>query len=159
MRAWRDRVDYTEGRLEFGETERSSGAEIAFAAKPVGEAEVEEIERNARADFDEAVGDREGVVKDRVVGEAAHGEVIEPVDGRGGEGSGVVVLDANFAGEHEDKYRTAGSLSPTFAQIGRMWATRLFQRPTVANPECRRFPLSFHALQRGPPLANVVSCL
>jgi hypothetical protein len=29
------------------------------------------------------------------------------VDGRGGKDSGVVVLDADFAGEHGDKYRTA----------------------------------------------------
>jgi hypothetical protein len=29
------------------------------------------------------------------------------VDGRGSESAGVVVFDADFAGEHGDKYRTA----------------------------------------------------
>ncbi len=83
VRAWRDRVDYTDARLKFGEVERAAGAEIAFAAEPVGEAVAEQIEGHARADFEEAVGDGKSVVKDGIVGEVAHGEVVEPVEGAG----------------------------------------------------------------------------
>jgi hypothetical protein len=44
---------------------------------------MEAVERDARAGFEEAVGDGEGVVEDGVVGEVAHGEVVELRDGAG----------------------------------------------------------------------------
>ncbi len=71
------------GSGEFGEGEVFVGLEVAFAAEPVFHGEVEAVEGDAVARFEEAVGDGEGVVEDGVVGEVAHGEVVDPVQRAG----------------------------------------------------------------------------
>ena len=59
------------------------------------------VERDARAGFKQTVGDGEGVVEDRVVGEIAHGEVVELCDGAGvGLAGSVDAFDGEFAQEH-----------------------------------------------------------
>ena len=73
--------------------------------EPVLHGGAEVVQGDAIADFEEAVGGGEGVVEDRVVGEVAHGEAVEPLDGAGlwwgvwiavrGE-----VFDRDFALEH-----------------------------------------------------------
>ena len=52
------------------------------------------------AGFEQAVGDGEGVVEDGVVGEVAHGEVVELRDGAGvGCAGGVDAFDGEVAEE------------------------------------------------------------
>lgn len=66
--------------------------EITFAAEPVFHGVAELVERDCGADFHATVGDRESVVENRGVGEAAHGEVVQPLHGaRVGLAAGFVV--------------------------------------------------------------------
>ncbi len=75
--------------------------EVGFAAEPVFHGGLEAVEGDAVADFEGAVGEGKGVVEDGVVGEVAHGEVVEPLDGAGGGGGGFSeVFDGEFAIEH-----------------------------------------------------------
>jgi hypothetical protein len=58
----------------------------------------EAVDGDAGAGFEQAVGDGEGVVEDGVVGEVAHGEVVELRDGAGvGGAGGVDAFDGEFA--------------------------------------------------------------
>jgi hypothetical protein len=54
--------------------------EIAFAVEPVLHGELEFVQGDAVAGFEEAVGSGEGIVEDGIIGEVAHGEVVDPVD-------------------------------------------------------------------------------
>ncbi len=82
----------------FGDAEGIGGGEVGFAAEPVFHGGGETVEGDAGAGFEEAVGDGEGVVEDGVVGEVAHGEVVELGDGAevGGAG-GVDAFDGEFS--------------------------------------------------------------
>ena len=66
--------------------------EVAFAAKPVFHGVAELVEWDCGADFHAAVGDRESVVENRGIGEAAHGKVVQPLHGaRVGLAAGYVI--------------------------------------------------------------------
>jgi hypothetical protein len=60
-----------------------AGFEVALAAEPVFHRGLQAMERYAVAGFEHAVGNRKRVVKNGVVGEVAHGEVVDPLDGAG----------------------------------------------------------------------------
>jgi hypothetical protein len=61
------------------------------------------VERHAEAGFEQSVGDGERVVEDCIVGEVAHGEVVELLDrAEVGEAVGVDRFDGQFAGEHKE---------------------------------------------------------
>ena len=78
-----------------------AGREVALAAEPIFHFDVELIEGHAVADFEDAVGDGKGVVEDGVVGEVAHREVVDPLDGAWIRyAGGVDALDSKFAGKH-----------------------------------------------------------
>ena len=85
----------------FGDAEPFLFLEVALAVKPVLHGGGEAVEGNAITDLESAVGDGKRVVEDGVVGEVAHGEVVEPLD-RAGLGGGVLreVFDGNFAQKH-----------------------------------------------------------
>jgi hypothetical protein len=63
------------------------GFQIAFAAKPVFHGQVETVERDAMAGFEQSVGGGKRVIEDRVVGKVAHGKVVDPADGAWVRGS------------------------------------------------------------------------
>jgi hypothetical protein len=67
----------------LGDAEPFVLLEVAFAVEPVIHRRAQAVERDAIAYFQHAVGDGEGVVEGGVVGEIAHGEVIQPLDGAG----------------------------------------------------------------------------
>ena len=75
--------------------------QVAFAAEPVFHVVFQAVERDAGAHFEDAVGDGERVVEDGIVGEVAHGEVVEPFEGTGLAFAVVFEVDVNFAGEHK----------------------------------------------------------
>lgn len=88
-------------RVLFSDAERFTGLEIALAAKPVFHGCPEAVERDAEASFEKAVGDGERIVKDGVVGEVAHGEAVDPLNGAGmGAAFGVNAFDLELAEEH-----------------------------------------------------------
>ena len=90
--------------FEFGDAEAVGGGEVGFAAKPVFHGRGEAVEGDARAGLEQAVGDGEGVVEDRVVGEVAHGEVVELRDGAGlGLAGGVDAGDGEGSKVHSCK--------------------------------------------------------
>jgi len=90
------------GLIEFRDFQAIFRFKVAFAAEPVFHGNLQAVERDAVAGFEEAVGDGEGVVKDGVVGEVAHGEVVDLVDGAGvGLAGGVDALDGETADEHD----------------------------------------------------------
>jgi len=78
-----------------------AGLEVAFAAEPVFHGGEEAVEGDVVSGFEEAVGEGEGVVENSVVGEVAHGEVVDPVQRAGGfcpvRGE---AMDRKFTGEH-----------------------------------------------------------
>jgi hypothetical protein len=85
----------------LGDAELFLFLEVGLAVEPVLHGGGEAVEGDAVADFEESVGDGEGVVEDGVVGEIAHGEVVEPVDGAGlGDGGFKEVFDGDFALKH-----------------------------------------------------------
>ena len=69
--------------------------EIGFAAEPALHRDAEMVDGNARARFEQAVGDGQGVVEDSVIGKGSHGEAVEPFDGAGGRGVRVGVFDGS----------------------------------------------------------------
>ncbi len=88
-------------RSLFGDAERVGGGEVGFAAEPVLHGDGEAVEGDAGTGFEEAVSDWQGVVEDRVVGEVAHGEVVQLGDGTTvRDAGGVDAFDGEFAGEH-----------------------------------------------------------
>ena len=75
--------------------------EIAFALEPVFHGGLETVEGHAATDLKERIGDGKGVVEDGVVGEVAHGEVVDLADGAGvALACGVYAVDGESAGEH-----------------------------------------------------------
>jgi len=68
--------------------------------EPVFHVGAEAVERDAAADFHEPVGDGKRVVKDRIVGEVAHGKVVEPVERAGLRLAVIFEGDVDLAGEH-----------------------------------------------------------
>ena len=56
---------------------------IAIRESLVGLVCDETADGDAAASLDESIGDRQGVVEDGIVGEVAHGEVVDPGDGTG----------------------------------------------------------------------------
>ena len=75
--------------------------EIAFAPEPIFNGGLEPVEGDAVADLEESIGDGERVVEDGVVGEVAHGEVVDLADGAGVTlAGGVDAVDGEAAGEH-----------------------------------------------------------
>jgi len=58
-----------------------SGPDVIFAAKPVLHAGLQAIEWNAISGLEQTIGDGKRVVEDGVVGEVAHGKVVDPADG------------------------------------------------------------------------------
>ena len=75
---------------------------VPFAAKPVFHGRLQSIERDAMAGFEHPVGNGQRVVEDRIVGEVAHGEVVDPADGAGvGCAGRVDALNGDAPHEHE----------------------------------------------------------
>jgi hypothetical protein len=75
--------------------------EVTLAVEPILHGGGEAVERDSIADFESAVGEGKGVVEDGVVGEVAHGKVVEPLDGTGLGGGGFgEEFDGDFALEH-----------------------------------------------------------
>jgi len=68
---------------EFGDFEAVFRLEIAFAAEPILHGRLEAIEGDAVAGFEQAIGNGQRVVEDRIIGEVAHGEVVDPGNGAG----------------------------------------------------------------------------
>lgn len=97
--------------------ESLAGFEVAFAAEPVFHGGLKTGKWDAVPHFEQAVSRWKRIVKDRIIGEIAHGKVVDPVDGARGERSrGVNPLD----GEHTRKHalsvidnRDQGFLSST----------------------------------------------
>ena len=75
--------------------------EIAFAPEPIFHGGLETVEGYAVADLKERIGDGKRVVEDGVVGEVAHGKVIDLADGTGVTfAGGVDAVNGEAAGEH-----------------------------------------------------------
>ena len=88
--------------VRFGDRQPVACFEIALAAEPVFHGGLEAVQGDAVPCFEEAVGGGEGVVKDGVVGEVAHGEVIDPVDGAGVMPAlAIDSFDGQLAREHD----------------------------------------------------------
>jgi len=82
------------------------GSDVILAAKPVPHAPLQAVEGDAIAGFENAVGDRERVVEDGVVGEVPHREAVDPLDGtRMSDARGVDAFDTQGAGEHAQAKR------------------------------------------------------
>jgi hypothetical protein len=60
-----------------------SRSDVSFAPEPIFHGWLEAIDWNPVSDLHQPVGHGEGVVKDGIVGEVAHGEVIDPPDRTG----------------------------------------------------------------------------
>ena len=89
------------GAAIFGDFQAFPWLEIAFAPEPIFHGGLEPVEGDAVAGFEKAIGDGEGVVEDGVVGEVAHGEVVDLADGAGvALAGGVDAVDGEAAGEH-----------------------------------------------------------
>ena len=89
------------------DAESVAGREVAFAAKPVFHVALELIEGHTVTDFEEAVGNRKGVVEDGVVREVAHGEVVDPFDGAGMRyACGIDAFDDELAGKHSNQAKS-----------------------------------------------------
>ncbi len=92
--------------------------EVALAAKPVFHGRLKAIERDPAAGFKLAVGGGEGVVKDCFVGEVAHSEIIDPVDGaRVGLAGGIDSLDGEAARKHVSTVTDTRSPAAIFIQM------------------------------------------
>ena len=86
---------------EFADGEAFFGLQVAFAAEPVFHGWLKAVEWDVVSGFEKAIGDGQSVVEDSVVGEVAHGEIVDPVDGAGGFRSfGIYVANREFAHEH-----------------------------------------------------------
>lgn len=59
------------------------GLKIAFAAEPVLHGGPELIERDTVTGFEQAIGGGESVIENGVIGEVAHGKVVDPFDWAG----------------------------------------------------------------------------
>ena len=95
---------------EFGDAEVVGGGEVALAAEPVLHGGREAVDGDARAGFEQAVGDGEGIVEDGVVGEVTHGKAVEMRDGAGVGCAGVVdALDSESSCKH--RYRVLAARS------------------------------------------------
>jgi hypothetical protein len=93
--------------------------EVALAAKPIFHRGLKAIERNAAASFEQAVGGGERVIKDCVVGEVAHGEVIDPMDWAQVMGAGGIdSLDGETARKHATTVTDADSPATDFLHTG-----------------------------------------
>ncbi len=78
--------------------------EIAFTPEPVLHVVVKPVEGDAVAGFEQAIGGGESVVKDGIVGEVPHGEVVNPVDGTGmGPSFRIDALNVELTGKHKNK--------------------------------------------------------
>jgi hypothetical protein len=69
------------GGVEFTDLKPLIALEIAFAVKPVLHGRLQAVEGYARPGFEQSISGGKCVVKDGVVGEVTHGEVVDPVDG------------------------------------------------------------------------------
>jgi hypothetical protein len=113
------------------------GSDVIFATEPGFHVGLELVEGDAVAGFEEAVGDREGVVEDGVVGEVAHGEVVDPLDGTGvRRACGVDALNGELAGEHGQAKRVNMGESSGSVCIGpESWPVTRSRRKTVTVAE------------------------
>ena len=77
------------------------GSEVSFAAEPIFHGCLQSIEGNTVSTLEQPVGDGKGVVKDGVVGEVAHGKVVDPAKRAGMTAAfGIEALDGKLAREH-----------------------------------------------------------
>ena len=74
--------------------------EVAFAPEPVLHGFLELVERHSRSDLHASVGDGQGVVENRGVGEVPHGKVVQPLEGAGVALAVGLVVDLELAEEH-----------------------------------------------------------
>src|SRR5262245_19698290 len=74
--------------------------QIALSAKPVFHGLPQAVEGHARTNLHHAVGGGQGIVKDRVVREVAHGEIVEPFHGAGDSLAFHLILDADSSQVH-----------------------------------------------------------
>src|SRR4051794_32864396 len=66
--------------LEFHDFEHVVGLQVAFAAEPVFHRCLQPVEWNTVARLKHSIGYRQRVIEDGVIGEVAHGEVVDPAD-------------------------------------------------------------------------------
>ena len=79
FRDWRNGI----GSGRFRDFQPFLRLEVAFAPEPIFHGGLEPVEGYAVADFEQSIGDGERVVEDGIVGEVAHGEVVDLADGAG----------------------------------------------------------------------------
>ena len=85
------------------------GAEVSLAAEPIVHGYLQSIEGNTVSTLEQPVGNRESVVKGGVVGEIAHGKVVDPAKGAGMTPAfGIEALDGELAREHGFTVRHCG---------------------------------------------------
>jgi hypothetical protein len=69
-----DHLDHFEPLLSF---------QIAFAPEPIFHRSLQPIERHTISRFQNAVGDRKSIIKDRVIREISHGKIVDLADRAG----------------------------------------------------------------------------
>ena len=90
---------------KFDDAKGVGGFEIPFAAKPVFHRNSQGFERDTETGFKEAVAYWQGVVKNGVIGEVSHGEVVDPMNGTWAPESRCVDrFDLQFAQKHRVYY-------------------------------------------------------
>ena len=95
-----------------------------------------------RSNFQAPVRHRQRVVKDRSVGEISHTEVVEPFQRAGVELPFVLVLHAEFAGEHLLSHDVEGS------GLVELQPNAFGKKPRHLTSSCDRgFDLRHHAFQ------------
>lgn len=91
---------FSRSLLDQGQYECGIFGQVAFPPKPVCHRLPELLERNVGTNLEISVGHRQGVVKNRSVREVAHAEIVEPLQRTELKLALLLVLHADFAGEH-----------------------------------------------------------
>ena len=95
--------------MQLGDTEVLMRFDVALASEPVLHGCGEPLQRDVGACFEHAVCHRQGVVEDGIVGEVAHGEVVELRDwARMRRARRINTFDTEFACEHRVGLLTSG---------------------------------------------------
>jgi len=83
--------------------------QVALAAKPVFHGRLKALERDARPGFEHSVGHRQRVIEDWIVGEVAHGKVVDPANrARVPDAAHINPLNGKPAREHPSNVMDAG---------------------------------------------------
>jgi hypothetical protein len=108
-----------ERQILFGNFERSIFRQVALTPKPVFHVVAQAIERHPRSDLKYAISDRQRVVEDRIIGETAHGEVVEPLDRTRVQLSLLLEFDFDFSREHGQRAGTKTAIGQSNFVNGR----------------------------------------